>query len=223
MKILLIEDDEEFTKSLKNVISALHDVTIATSGDQGESLVLAQTFDLLIVDIMLPDIDGITLCKHFRNVGITTPILTLTGVFKGGKEAAKALNAGADDYLTKPFDFRELFARISALTRRSSGRYDTNSIAVKGVKLDSINHSISMGNETVFLRNKEYEIMKYLMINSGRVITRNMILEHVWQDEKEPMSNVVDVHIKNLRDKLKALTNQSFISTVHGLGYKINI
>lgn len=221
MHILLIDDDLDFATSVKDALANLHEVTIATTGNIGETHVLHRTFDIILLDILLPDTNGITLCKHLRDVGIVTPILVLTGAHKGSKQTAKALRAGADDYLTKPFDIEELIARIHALIRRKQGSYDSDIISVHNITLDLHNNTVTKDGKQIELRKKEYLILKCLLINAGRVVTRSMLLERVWGNDKEPSTNAIDVHIKNLRNKLGRINNKHIITTVHGFGYKI--
>lgn len=220
MKILLIEDDKQMASSLKEAIKGYYLVDIAYTGEEGEYLVQVNEYDLVILDLMLPDMNGVEICRKIREEGVKTPVLVLTGKLQT-RDKVEALDLGADDYLTKPFNFAELLARIRALLRRSPETFFSNKLSVSGLTLDVVANKVDYQGEEICLRRKCFRLLEYLMRNQGRVMTRPMILEHVWESSVDPITNTVDVHIKVLRDKVDKPFGSSLIKTVYGLGYKI--
>lgn len=220
MRLLLIEDDRQMALSLKDGLSKFFVVEIASTGEQGEYLLHVNSYDLVIIDWILPDKDGLALCDALRKSGQTTPILMLTGQSEVEKKVL-ALDTGVDDYLVKPFKFEELLARIRALLRRYPASLTSNLLSLDNLTLDLSRKIVKRNENIISLRRKEFYLLEYLMRNSGHVITREMILDHVWESTNESVTNVVDVHIKYLRDKIDKPYKKKLIKTVHGLGYKI--
>jgi two-component system OmpR family response regulator len=168
---------------------------------------------------MLPDFDGIQICREIRQAKVKTPILMLTG--KSSVTAkVEALDVGADDYLTKPFNLKELSARIRALTRRNVNSLPTNTISVGDLTLDTTSKIVKYKDKKITLRRKEFRLLEFLMRNQGKVVTREMILEHVWDSNTDTITNTIDVHIKYLRDDVDKPFGTNMIKTIHGLGYK---
>lgn len=219
MKILIIEDEKDVADSIKIILEQHFIVDVAHTGTDGEYLAHINDYDLILLDYILPDMDGLMICSCLRKNKVNTPILILTCKDEVGIKV-EALNSGADDYLTKPFSPSELIARIRALMRRSIGNH-TNSLMVGSLSLDSITRTVLRDHKSIRLRRKEFDLLEYLMKNSNRVLTRGMILEHVWEQSTDELSNTVDVHIKYLRDKVDKPFQQKLIKTVHGVGYKI--
>jgi DNA-binding response OmpR family regulator len=222
MRVLLIEDDKNMAVTIKETLDKYFVTEIAHTGEIGEYLVNINVYDLIIIDWSLPDIDGLTLCKKIRKAGLTIPILMLTGQAEVEKKVI-ALDAGADDYLTKPFRFEELLARIRALLRRQSTTLTPNTLSVNGLTLDPSRKIVKRNDTLITLRRKEFYLLEYLMRNNGRVITREMILDHIWDSNTDSITNIVDVHIKYLRDKVDKPFKKKLIKTVHGIGYKIEV
>lgn len=222
MKVLLIEDDKQVAKTIKEGMKDYYAVDVAYTGEDGDFKAQVNDYDTIIIDLVLPDIDGITVCKKVREAGIKTPILMLTGKAEVRSKVA-ALDAGADDYLTKPFSFAELLARVRALIRRNPDTLSSDILSIGNLTLDVASNTVKRSGKRISLRRKEFSLLEYLMRNQGIVVTRSMILEHVWNSETNPMTNTVDVHIKSLRDKVDRPFQESLIKTVHGLGYKIEI
>jgi len=220
MKILLIEDDKQMAKTIKEGLKDYYVVDVAYTGENGDFQAQVNDYDTIIIDIVLPDIDGITVCKKIREAEIKAPILMLTGKTQV-RDKVTALDAGADDYLTKPFSFAELLARVRALIRRNPDTLVSNKLSVGNLTLDVASKTVKRKGTKIPLRRKKFNLLEYLMRNQGIVVTRSMILEHVWDSETNPMTNTVDVHIKSLRDKVDRPFQKSLIKTVHGLGYKI--
>lgn len=217
MKILLIEDDiyisDFITKGLKE---EFYVVDHAADGDEGLNLALSQEYDLIVLDVMLPSVGGIDVCKKIREAGTHTPIIILTAR-ETVKDKVMGLEAGADDYMTKPFSFDEFLARIRAVTRRK--RDDIANFNHGELRVDIIARRVFFRDEEIFLRPKEYALLLYMLKNKGRVLSRTQILENVWGYQYDPTTNVVDVYIRNLRTKFNPYFGVNVIRTVRGMGY----
>lgn len=222
MKILLIEDDKQTAATIRETMKDYYAVDVVYTGEDGDFQAQVNGYDTIIIDLVLPDIDGVTVCKRIRKAGIKTPILVLTGKAQV-RDKVTALDAGADDYLTKPFSFAELLARVRALIRRNPDTLSSNKLFVGDLNLDASSNTARRRGRKISLRRKEFSLLEFLMRNSGRVVTRSMILEHVWETETDPVTNTIDVHIKSLRDKVDRPFKKSLIKTVHGLGYKLEV
>jgi DNA-binding response OmpR family regulator len=220
MRILLIEDDLSIAQTIRDGIKNQHVVDIAHDGQKGLSQAETNQYDTIILDVTLPDIDGIQICHQLRADHITTPILMLTGK-DSIQDKVQALDAGADDYLTKPFHFAELQARLRALHRRPTKTFQKNRVTVGELSIDPVNRLVTHGTSPIELRRKEFLLLEYLMRHANQVVTRNMILEHVWEEDADPSTNTIDVHIKYLRDKIDKPFGTKHLKTVHGLGYKL--
>lgn len=221
MKLLLIEDDREIAAALRHVLSSDYTLTLAPTGAQGLSEAAKQKFDGIILDLHLPDTTGLDVCRQLRNEGLDTPVLILTGETKV-MDKIRLLDAGADDYLTKPFSLGELKARLRALQRRS--RKSTalgGAWAVGDLTLDRNTHRVERAGKEISLRRKEFALLECLMLHSGMVVSRTVLGNHAWPGPDKPWTNTIDVHIKHLRDKIDRPFPQPMIRTVHGLGYKL--
>jgi len=198
MKILLIEDDKNTAEAVKNGLkSHYYTVDSVFTGGEGEINAEVNDYDLVIIDIMdimLPDIDGIEVCRRIRASGIKTPILMLTARLSV-EDKVTALDSGADDYLTKPFNLAELLARVRALMRRDVNSLKNNKLKVADLILDTTTYMVKRTDKTIDLRKKELEVLEYLMRNKSKVMSRSMIFEHVWDENSNPFTNVVDVVI----------------------------
>jgi two-component system copper resistance phosphate regulon response regulator CusR len=220
MRILIIEDDRSTALALKEQLREFYVVQVCYNGKDGLQQATDNEYDLITLDLQLPDIDGLDLCKRLRFKGITTPILMLTGQDSISIKV-QGLECGADDYLTKPFSFEELLARVRVLLRRNSDKVSSDIISLSNLTIDLRSKTVKRDNKLIPLRRKEFYLLEYLMRNVGRVITRDMILNHVWSSMDEPSTNTIDVHIKYLRDHIDKPFTKKLIKTVHGLGYKI--
>jgi DNA-binding response OmpR family regulator len=221
MRLLYIEDDQEMAIIVKKDLQEYYSVDIAHTGAKGWTQIQSHEYDLIIVDFMLPDFDGVEICRRIRAYGLSMPILILTGEYEV-ETKVMALEAGADDYLTKPFVLKELLARIRALLRRPS-TFVSDILTVGELKLDLQNHVAIRRNQTIPLRRKEFRILEYLMRNIGQTITKQMILEHAWESSYESSTNIVEVNINYLRERIDKPFKKNLIKTVHGLGYKIEV
>ena len=220
MNILVVEDEQRLGRLLKRLLEdERHKVETAYDGATGLELGLRDTSDLIVLDRMLPDLDGIEVCRRLRAAHISTPILMLTA--RGAVEdRVSGLNAGADDYLVKPFAMDELLARINALLRRGSGGASTV-LEVGDLSLDLLRREVRRGSDIIELTPKEFALLEYLMRNPGRVLSRAQIVDHVWSYEFDGLSNVVDIYIHYLRDKIDRGRGKPLIKTVRGVGYRI--
>jgi DNA-binding response OmpR family regulator len=220
MKILLVEDEIEMAKTLKEELCHDYVIELAFFGKDGEYLAHINDYDLIILDLLLPDIDGITVCRKIRSEGIKTPILILTGESEIERKVI-SLDSGADDYLLKPFHIAELRARIRALLRRQPEMLTSNVLKVGDLQLDLVKKTVMRGEKIIALKRKELQILEYFMRNPGKLISRNMFLEHIWDSAYESFGNTIDVHITYLRNQLDKPFEKKLIKTVYGLGYKI--
>ena len=223
MKILLIEDDPGLLSQLQNLLSEQrYLIDTAAEGKSALDKIFAESYDLIILDIMLPEVDGLTILQEMRQAEIITPVLLLTA--KGSVEdRVKGLDYGADDYLAKPFSIAELLARIRALLRRPGRECDTI-LTIDNISLDTISRKVTKAGEELSLTPKEFSLLEFLLYNKNRPVSRITLSEHVWGDDFDPftMSNTIDVHLKNLRHKIDPPgSNKSLINTVRGIGFMV--
>jgi len=226
MNILIVEDEPTVAQSIVDgLTNAGHICDWAEDGEQGLARALAGNeqaqYDVIILDRMLPKLDGIGVLQEIRDANLTTPTLFLSAKNKVD-DKVKGLRAGADDYLTKPFAFEELLARVEILASRASAPVATNTELVLGeLKLDLINRTVLRDGQEIELQSKEFKLLEYLMLNEDKIVTRTMLLEKVWEYNFDPQTNVIDVHISRLRNKIDKGFAYPMIETVRGAGYKI--
>lgn len=221
MIILIVEDEKKIASFVKGGLEEEgYAVDVAYDGEKGLNLAESNSYDLIILDIMLPKKDGLTVCKSLRKVKVTTPVLMLTAK-DTVEDKVNGLDSGADDYLVKPFAFEELLARVRALLRR--GRpLSPEKLLVADLILDPVTHQVKRGGKIIQLTYTEYRLLSYLMSNANRVLTRTMIEDHVWgYDYFEEFSNIIDVYIRYLRKKIDEGFNKKLIHTIRGKGYII--
>jgi two-component system OmpR family response regulator len=222
MRVLVVEDDPEVAAYLvKGLKEQGHNVDEAADGKNGLFLANSEDYDVMIIDRMLPALDGLTIVKSVRAAGKTTPMLILSAL-GDVDDRVEGLRAGGDDYLTKPFAFSELLARMDALLRRSrqSPAAETT-LRVADLELDQLTRIVKRGGKITDLQPREYRLLEYLMHNAGRVVTRTMLLERVWDYHFDPQTNVIDVHISRLRGKIDKGFDKPLLHTVRGAGYII--
>ncbi|MFN3687496.1 winged helix-turn-helix domain-containing protein [Salinarimonas sp.] len=223
MKILIVEDDREAARFLaKGLTEAGHVVDHAADGLDGYALAEAGGYDVLVVDRMLPKLEGLSLIRSLREQGDTTPVLILSALGQVD-DRVKGLRAGGDDYLTKPYAFSELLARVEVLARRrgaGAGGEDTV-YRVGDLELDRLSRRVTRAGREIELQPREFRLLEYLMKNAGQVVTRTMLLEHVWDYHFDPQTNVIDVHVSRLRAKIDKGFETALIQTVRGAGYRI--
>src|SRR3989344_951075 len=219
MRILVVEDEPKLNKGIvKGLKTRGYAVDFAFEGQAGENLARENPYDLILLDIMMPRRDGLTVCRNLRKDGITTPILFLTAK-DAVEDKVTGLDEGADDYLVKPFSFEELTARIRSLLRRPNGMV-ADTLVLDDLKLDTQAQRLTISDKEISLTTREYALLEYLLRNYDKVITREDILDHVWDNFYDSLSNVVDVHLKNLRKKLPK-DYAKRIKTIRGKGYRI--
>ncbi len=222
MKILLIEDDKESAKYLlKGLREQGHVADHSVDGRDGLFMATTEHYDAMIIDRMIPEVDGITIIQTLRASGNETPIIILTALDKV-EERVKGLKAGADDYLAKPYSFSELQARLDTITRRKSGEKAATVLTCGDLEVDLLSRSVKRAGKVIDLQAREFSLLEYLMRNSGTVVTRTMLLEHVWDYNFDPQTNVIDVHISRLRQKVDKGFEKSLIQTLRGAGYRIS-
>lgn len=220
MRILLVEDEHDAARMLaKGLREQTYAVDIASNGAEALEKAGLNSYDLVILDIMLPEIDGLEVCRHLRQQGSLLPVLLLTAR-TGVVDRITGLDCGADDYLTKPFDFRELLARIRALLRRGTDLKDTV-LVIGDLAIDTRSHAVTRGGTSISLTAKEYALLHYLARRPGDVVSRADISEHVWEEDYDPFSNLIEVYIQRLRRKLDAV-GLPLLHTRRGEGYVLS-
>lgn len=219
MKILIAEDDRETAKYLKRALcEAGHTVDCANAGREGLMLAAGETYDVIVLDRLLPEIDGLTILRTIRASGVMTPVLLLTAL-GGIDDRVEGLNAGADDYLIKPFAFAELLARVRALGRRPPPQEVCTELQIADLKIDLMSRVVSRGDQRINLQPREYQLLEYLVRHAGQVVTRTMLLENVWDFHFDPRTNIVETHMSRIRAKVDNISGKELIHTVRGAGY----
>jgi two-component system, OmpR family, response regulator len=221
MKILVIEDDREAAEYLEKALDeAGHLVHLAADGEIGYQLASDETYDILVVDRMLPKRDGLSVIAGLRAKAIDTPVLILSALGEVD-DRVTGLRAGGDDYLTKPYAFSELLARIEVLARRTPSRDVETMHRVGDLELDRLSHTVRRAGQEIVLQPREFRLLEYLMRHAGQVVTRTMLLENVWDYHFDPQTNVIDVHVSRLRSKIEKGFGSPILHTVRGAGYML--
>jgi len=219
MKLLLVEDDEETAAYLRKALGeAGHVVDRAAAGREGLMLAAGETYDVIILDRLLPELDGLAILRTIRASGVKTPVLVLTAL-GGIDDRVEGLEAGGDDYLVKPFAFAELLARINALARRPPPQDAPTALQVGELRVDLLKRTVTRGGRRIELQPKEFLVLEFLMRHAGRVVTRTMLLEGVWNFHFDPKTNIVETHVSRLRSKIDRGEAEELIHTVRGAGY----
>ncbi|MFC4700362.1 response regulator transcription factor [Glaciecola siphonariae] len=228
MKLLIVEDEPTVAQLIvKGLAQAGHECDVADNGQSGLELALNgaanSTYDVIVLDRMLPQLDGLEVLQKLREEKITTPTLFLSAKNKV-EDKVTGLRAGADDYLTKPFAFEELLARVEILASRSAPSISESKteLVLGELRLDLINRSVLRDGQEIDLQSKEFKLLEYLMLNEDKIVTRTMLLEKVWEYNFDPQTNVIDVHISRLRNKIDKGFAYPMIETIRGAGYKIS-
>ena len=221
MKALLVEDDASIAEF---VVRGLREAGFAVDheadGEAGLASAAQNGYDVAIVDVMLPKRDGLSLIEELRRRGVTTPVLILSAK-RSVDDRVRGLQTGGDDYLTKPFAFAELLARIQALVRRATRAPEATTLSVEDIALDLLSRRVTRGGVAIDLRPREFTLLEYLMRNAGKVVSKTMILSHVWEYNFDPQTNIVDVLVSRLRDRIDRPFERKLLQTVRGVGYVI--
>lgn len=222
MRILVVEDDAETAEYIGSSLKAGgHVVDHCANGRDGFLNALDNEYDVMVIDRMLPGLDGLTLVKSIRGADVATPVLILSAM-GGINDRVEGLEAGADDYLVKPFSFQELSARLSALTRRPPLKTEETVLRVADLEMNLIRRTVTRAGQVIDLQPREFKLLEYLMRNCDRVVTRTMLLEAVWDFHFDPKTNVVETHISRLRNKVDKPFDSELIHTVRGAGYSLH-
>ena len=220
MKILVVEDEHLIATSLKKGLEQeLYTVDIAFDGEQGYDLASSGDYDIILLDLMLPKLDGLSICKKLRSENIHTPVLMLTAKNQL-EDKIKGLNSGADDYLTKPFAFEELLARVRALSRRPQ-KTTSKILSIGNLSLDTTNYQVIRDGKEINLSSKEYSLLECFLRHPNQILTKDQIIQYVWSYESDILPNTVEVYIRNLRQKIDLPFKKPLIKTIRGFGYKI--
>ena len=222
MKLLVVEDDAETGAWLKRALGeAGHTVDLAAAGRDGLLLAAGEAYDVIVLDRMLPGIDGLAILRTIRAAKVRTPVLLLTAM-GGIDDRVEGLEAGGDDYLVKPFAFAELLARVAALARRPPPQDVPTVLKVADLEMDLLARTVRRAGERIELQPREFQLLEYLLRHAGRVVTRTMLLESVWDFHFDPRTNIVETHISRLRAKLDRVGSADLIHTVRGAGYRLS-
>ena len=223
MHLLVIEDDVDTGTFIKNgLLQSGHTVDLADNGKDGLYLATTGSFDLIVLDRMLPSVDGLTIIRTLRASNNQVPIVVLSALGEIDHRVA-GLKAGADDYLVKPFAFSELEARVDALLRRVSPEGPETSLNIGDLEMNLITRRVSRGGKSIELQPREFRLLEHLMRHAGQVVTRTMLLEHVWDYHFDPQTNVIDVHVSRLRSKIDKGFEEQLLHTIRGAGYKLDL
>lgn len=221
MQVLLVEDDQRVASHIsKGIKEAGHSIEVISDGKQAIFTVAAEAFDVIILDRLLPRVDGLTILQTMRSADVRTPVLLLSALGEVD-EKVKGLRCGADDYLSKPFSLSELLARIEVLARRGPSLPTKTALSVMDLSIDLLSRDVIRAGQRIELTVREFRILEYLVRNTGRVVTRSMLLENVWDYHFDPQTNIIDQHVSRLRQKIDRGFNQPLIHTVRGTGYMI--
>lgn len=221
MKILIVEDEHLIATSIKKGLEQEHyTVDVAFDGIDGYDLAASGDYDIILLDLMLPGLDGLSICQKLRSENIHTPILMLTAKSQLD-DKVKGFDCGADDYLTKPFAFEELLARIRALGRRPQ-QSTSQILTVADLTIDTTNYQVRRGLKEISLSSKEYSLLECLVRHTGQILNKDQIIQHVWSYESDILPNTVEVYIRNLRQKIDKPFKKKLIQTIRGFGYKIS-
>lgn len=223
MRLLLVEDDLQIASFImKGLKQAGFVIDHAIDGEDGLHMALYEPYDAAIIDIMLPKLDGLTLIEELRRKKVDTPVIILSAK-RSIDDRVKGLQTGSDDYLTKPFSFSELLARVQALIRRATRATEPTRLSVGELSIELLKHEIFRAGEKIDLQPREFSLLEYLMRNTGRVVSKAMILEHVWDYDFDPQTDVVDVLVCRLRSKVDRDFDEKMIHTIRGVGYVLEI
>ncbi|MGD0236201.1 MAG: response regulator transcription factor [Syntrophorhabdales bacterium] len=219
MRILVVEDDDKIASLIvKGLRQAGFAVDHASDGESGLDLALTEPYDACVMDIMLPKLDGLSIIERMRHQKVNTAVIILSAK-RSVDDRIKGLQTGGDDYLTKPFAFSELLARVQALIRRASSTPEATRLVAGDLSLDLVTREVYRGDQKLELQPREFSLLEYLMRNAGKIVSKTMIMEHVWEYDFDPQTNVVDVLVCRLRNKVERDTDRKMLQTIRGVGY----
>lgn len=219
MRILVVEDDDKIASLIvKGLRQAGFAVDHATEGEDGLHLALTEPYDACIIDVMLPKLDGLSIIERMRHQKVNTPVIILSAK-RSVDDRVKGFQTGSDDYLTKPFAFSELLARVQALIRRATSTPEATKLATGDLSVDLVTREVYRGDRKIELQPREFSLLEYLMRNAGKVVSKTMIMEHVWEYSFDPQTNVVDVLVCRVRNKVERDPDRKMIHTIRGVGY----
>ena len=218
MKVLIVEDDKILARTIEQVLSEKYDVDKAYDGEEGVLFAKQGIYDAIILDIMMPVMDGYEVLREIRKDKIFTPVLMLTAK-DSISDKVKGLNIGADDYLTKPFNREELIARVDAIIRRTTGNYTENTIEFKGMSIDLSNRKITVDGQEIILQGKQFDMLEYLINSKNTIITKEQIFDKIWGFDSDTTTNVIEVYASGLRKELKKCGYDKYLKTIRGVGY----
>ena len=222
MRVLVIEDDETVAGFVsKGLRQAGFAVDVSGDGEEGLHLIRGEPYDAAVVDVMLPHMTGLEIVSRFRGEGGTTPVIFLSAK-RSVQDRVRGLQSGGDDYLVKPFAFSELLARLRALVRRASRSEETTRLSTGGLEMDLLKHRVQREGREIELQPREFAVLEYLMRNAGNVVSKTMILEHVWDYNFDPRTNVVEANVCRLRSKINKGFDAELVRTVRGVGYVLD-
>lgn len=221
MKLLIVEDNVRLAERLAYKLEKEFTLDIVHTGEDALEMLRTNSYSVILLDIGLPNMTGLDVCQTLRKQNDTTPILILSGL-SAVQTRVELLSAGADDYVTKPFDISELRARVYALKRRQPRPHAFSELVCGKLRVSVEQHSVMHGDTVVSLRRKEFDILYYMMSHKGQTVTRQMIMDHVWNNDADSWLSTVDVHIKHIRDKIDRPFGTTYLKTVYGVGYKID-
>jgi len=221
MRLLLVEDDGTISRFLlKGLREEQHVVDLAEDGPTGLDQAVATDYDAVVLDLMLPGLDGFDVCRQMRTQGVATPVLVISAR-DAVRDRVRGLDCGADDYLVKPFAFEELLARLRALDRRGRNRQTSRTLSYGSLSIDPVDHRVSLNGQILSLTATEYRLLEYLLRRAESIVTRDQLAEHVWGGDYDSLSNLADVYVGYVRRKLQAADPRPLIQTVRGLGYML--
>lgn len=218
MRILIVEDDRILAQTIEQILKSKYDIDHAYDGEEGLLYAEQNIYDVIILDLMMPVMDGYTMISELRKKKIITPVLIVTAK-DGLDDKLKGFRLGADDYIVKPFNKDELLARIEAIIRRTTGNYGDNKLEFEGLVLDFSNRKVFVGNEEIILQGKQFDVLEYLINSKNTIVTKDQIFDKIWGFDSETSTNVIEVYTSGIRKELKKVGYDKYLKTIRGVGY----
>ena len=218
MRILIVEDDRILAQTIEQILKSKYDIDHAYDGEEGLLYAQQNIYDVIILDLMMPVMDGYTMLSELRKKKIITPVLIVTAK-DGLDDKLKGFRLGGDDYIVKPFNKDELLARIEAIIRRTTGNYGDNKLEFEGLVLDFSNRKVFVGNEEIILQGKQFDVLEYLINSKNTIVTKDQIFDKIWGFDSETSTNVIEVYTSGIRKELKKVGYDKYLKTIRGVGY----